>query len=74
MNALELLESLPGPKQTMAQLPKFKAFDRMCHRWYLGTLLVLRLIECEPFQQGFSVYRRTLLGDWLLRKIKEQDA
>jgi hypothetical protein len=67
MNALELLESLPTFPKGFAD--KGLDMDRVSRDLFLN----LGLIDSRG-EGCFERYRRTPLGDWLLAKIKEQDA
>ena len=65
MNALKLLESLPGPKQRFKEFPMSQGYE--------DVYTSMGLMECKG-KGCFRRYRRTILGNWLLAKIKEQDA
>ena len=68
MSALELLESLPGPDEPYIRTnsPARMTAEEL-------SLLKLRLIELDALYGNLPM-RRTILGNWLLAKIKEQDA
>lgn len=68
MNALEILRSLPGPKETRAMLPRG---DRRVIIPQASALYYLKLIEAES-HADFVVFRRTALGQWLLKMIEEE--